>query len=97
MPHSSNERPSGISTRSSRRQRPIDQVQQELPPVAKDDNGLHSPREHEYDWSYEGAYDNDGLCGEHEEHHEGQEDELHEEETQTSLEGKCHLHLNSAI
>jgi hypothetical protein len=96
-PHPSNETPSGVSTQSSRRQQPIDQVQQEFPPIAEYDNGLHNPREHEYDWSYERAYYIDGLGGEHEEHHEGQEDELHEQETLPSLEGKCHLHLNSVI
>jgi len=64
----SNERPRAITTRSSST-RPqltetMDQVQQELPHVAEDDNGLHSPREYSYDWSYDGDYDCNtlGVC-----------------------------------
>jgi hypothetical protein len=88
---STNERPCGVNTRSSTRQ-PTETVDQEYPPVAEEDNGLHSPREYEHDWSYDGDYDNDGLSGEHEEHLEGQQDELHEQQTQTDHGGKCHLH-----
>jgi hypothetical protein len=93
----SNERPRGVNTRSSTRQQPTEIVDQEFPPVAEEDNGVHSSREYEHDWSYDGDYDNDGLGGEHEEHLEGQEDELHEQQTQTNHGGKCHLHLNYAI
>jgi hypothetical protein len=49
------------------------------------------------DWSYDQHYENDGLGGQNEEHHEVQEDEHHSEQTQMGLEGKCLLHLNFAI
>jgi hypothetical protein len=86
-----NERPCGVNTRSFTRQ-PTETVDKESPPVAEEDNGLHSPREYEHDWSYDGDCDNDGLSGEHEEHLEGQQDELHEQQTQADHGGKCHLH-----
>jgi hypothetical protein len=43
-----NERPCGVNTKSSTRQ-PTETVDQESPPVAEEDNGLHSPREYEHD------------------------------------------------
>ena len=98
-PSPSNERPPGVATRSSstrqqptqprdedqqgRQQptQPSDEDQQGLPPMSED---------HGVDWSYHGAYENDGFGGEGEQP-EGEEEVHPEETTQAGAEGKWHL------
>jgi len=81
-PSPSNERPPGVATRSSstRQQptQPSDEDQQGLTPMSED---------HGVDWSYHGAYENDGFGGEGEQP-EGEEEVHPEETTQAGAEGK---------
>jgi len=98
-PSPSNERPPGVATRSSStRQQPTqprdeDQQGRQQPTQPSDEDQQGLPRmseDHSVDWSYHGAYENDGFGGEGEQP-EGEEEVHPEETTQAGAEGKWHL------